>query len=252
MALDWSGSASEGALAVCPPFLPPHSRDFPRKEPPGARPLPSPTSPPADPTGKALPEGDASETLPFWGPLFPQPCPALCLSQHGSDPKILPRRVPKAFGVGWGCFLGGRFLLSIPHGPNPGAQPSPFPPLQALPVGFHFWGYFGGFFILISTWPFKFSTPRSAFEGVFRFLYLLVLYGGKKNQKPTKNKPIQCSLYTVLGSFFRGEGDLSIETVLVLQSMTFFGFGSFSNDYFFIVVVKMSVAFQVSVSLAMK
>lgn len=55
---------------------------------------------------------------------------------------------------------------------------------------------------MISKWLFKFSTSRSAFEEVFRFLYLLVLYGGKN--EPRQNEPITCSLYTVLGSFSQG------------------------------------------------
>lgn len=81
---------------------------------------------------------------------------------------------------------------------------------------------------------------------------------GEKNKNPPRTQTSQMFfVYKFFSPFFRGEGDISIGTVLVLRFMKFFGsifWGFFSppNDYFFIVVVKMSVAFQVSVSLAMK
>lgn len=187
--------------------------------------------------------------FPLGAPLpQPRPAPALCLSQHGFNPKILPRRVPKRL-LGWGgVFLGGRFYSASPWAkPSCPAQPLP-PPCKHFPWDLIFGVILGGFLIIISKWPFKFSTSGSAFEGVFRFLYLLVLYGVKNH----RNKPSRCSLYTVLRSFCEGREIFPQRQSWFSSSGPFLGFAFFSNDYFFIVVVKMSVAFQVSVSLAMK
>lgn len=163
----------------------------------------------------------------------PHPSPVLLLPCASPSTVLTPKSFPggfnKAFGVGWGVF-GGQILLCIPTGQSlvPSQTPSP---LQALPVGFNFWGYFRGFFIIISKWPFEFSTSGSALEGVFRFLYLLVLYGGEKNHR---NKPIRCSLYTVLWSFSEGR------EIFPQRQSWFSSLGRFLGLVFFLMIIFLS------------
>lgn len=212
----------------------------------------------SDSRGKSS-AGRGIRARPF--PLGDPPHPHPSSAPPRSCPVPLPARflTPKPFPAGglkkafWGgVFLGGQILLNIPLGRTLVPNQTP-PPPRALPVGFHFWGYFlGGVFCYDFQVAVQvlhvFAPPSRKFSD--SCIYLFYMGTNRNPQKRT------CEMFFVHSSsvLFRGEGDLSVETVLVLSRLPiFFGFlGFFSNDYFFIVLVKMSVAFQVSVSLAMK
>lgn len=145
--------------------------------------------------------------FPLGAPLHPSPCPGLVLPCASPSTVLTPKSFPggfqKAFWGGVGVFLGGRFYSASPWA-KPWCPTKPLPPLRALPVGFNFWGSFGGFFYHHFHVAVQVLHVSLCLRGSFQILVFTCFIWGKKPQKPTKTNLSNVLCIQFLGPFSKG------------------------------------------------
>lgn len=144
--------------------------------------------------------------FPLGAPLHPSPCPILVLPCASPSTVLTPKSFPGGFqkplGWGGGVFWGADFTQH-PHGPNPRAQPNPFPPCKHFPWDLIFGVILGGF--LLSFPSGRSSSPRLALPSrEFSDSCIYLFYMGEKKQKPTKTNLSNVLCIQFLGPFSEG------------------------------------------------